>query len=71
MSIIEREIYRWHYFYTLCYNFTRIQKNDHPVHTPAAVDYSTFKFGDFSSSLAVVLYGEFLFKKNFRFQWME
>jgi hypothetical protein len=44
--------------------FTVIQKkNVYPVHTQAAVDYNTFNFCDFSSSLAVILYGVILLKK--------
>jgi hypothetical protein len=36
-----------------------------PVHTPAAVDYSKFNFGYFSSSLAVVLHWMLSLKKAF------
>jgi hypothetical protein len=39
------------------YNFTLLQIFVHPVHTPAVVNYSTFNFDDFSSSLAIILYG--------------
>jgi hypothetical protein len=45
-------------------NSSNTKKNVYPVHTPAAVDYIVFNFCDFSSSLAVVLYGVLLFKKN-------
>jgi hypothetical protein len=42
-----------------------MQTNVYAVHIPAAVDYIIFKFGYFSSSLAVILYEELLKKKAF------
>jgi hypothetical protein len=50
MTLYDRDGIIFTHYVIILPEYKKKKKNVHPVHTPAAVDYGTFNFGDFSSS---------------------